>query len=132
LSELNPDCCHSSLITTPDGMHCPDCEYQWRAPYFLRAVIQKWSAAEAEEEAKRLKKLARKTVKDVAVGEEKGVTIAPAVAALFTDAQPELGKVWTCEACRRAPRRLAEFPNNWKWKTEKGFLNHKCLGKKEN
>ena len=124
------DCSHANLIYSADGSTCPDCGDVWRAPYFLRAVILKWNAAEAEEEARRLKKLARKTVKDVTVGDEAGVAITPAMAALLTDEKPELGRVWKCEACHRAPRRHPDFANNWKWKTENGFLNHKCLGAK--
>lgn len=121
-------CYHYPLATSLDGQHCSACGYQWRAPYFLRVVIAKWSAAEMAEEEKRAKKAARKTVKDVAVGEERGVEIAPAVAALFTDSVPEIGKVWKCLKCKEAPRRHPEFPNNWKWKTQRGFEGHKCLG----
>ena len=60
------------------------------------------------------------------------VNISPSVAALFTDdvavVLPKLGQIWKCEKCRDAPRRHPDFANNWKWKTEKGFLGHRCLG----
>jgi len=39
-----------------------------------------------------------------------------------------VGGEFTCEACRRAPRRFADFANKWKWKTESGWRGHKCLG----
>ena len=121
-------CSHANAIYSADGSTCPDCGDVWRAPYFLKSVIARWNVLAQQAETDWAKKRARKTVKDMVVGEEKGAAITPAVAALFTDDQPELGKVWKCEACHKAPRRHPDFANNWKWKTENGFLNHKCLG----
>lgn len=39
-----------------------------------------------------------------------------------------VGGIWKCEKCKAAPPRYKDYPNNYKWKTEKGFLGHKCLG----
>lgn len=32
---------------------------------------------------------------------------------------------YTCPHCKDAPRR-GQWRRSWRWKTEKGFLNHKC------
>lgn len=97
-------------------------------PYFLRAVVQKWARAELEAVEKEEKKRAKKEAK---AAEREGVAVSPEAVALFTDAPvatKPLGGVWICEKCKAAPPRYKDYPNNYKWKTEKGFLNHKCLG----
>lgn len=113
-----PNCIHYPLAASPDGQHCSACGYKWRAPYFLRRVIAVWDRSVAADEQKRAAKAAK----------GQSVEITPAVAALFTDDLPQIGQVWKCEKCHRAPRRHPDFANNWKWKTEKGYLQHKCLG----
>lgn len=118
----------NATIHYAEGYDCNDCGKSWRVPAQFKAIFARWDKLETEAEEAWAKKKARRTVKDVAVGEESGVAITPAVAALFTDEKPELGRVWKCEKCHRAPRRHPDFANNWKWKTERGFLKHKCLG----
>ena len=107
--------CSASLITDADGHHCPACGWSWRAPYFLRVVLDRWRRLEAEAEAKRAEKAAKKA----------GIAVAPVADA------PQQGGVFVCMACKSAPRRYSDFPNTWKWKTEKGFREHRCLGVKE-
>ena len=47
-------CGQPSLIFTERGFSCSACGDTFVAPYFLRAVVQKWNALGAEEEAKRV------------------------------------------------------------------------------
>lgn len=51
-----------------------------------------------------------------------------AVGNAVSEAVAPVGGVWKCGKCKAAPPRYANYPNNYKWKTEKGFLNHNCLG----
>lgn len=97
-------------------------------PAQFKAIIARFVRIEQEAVEAWEKKKARKTVKDVAAGDERGAQITPAVAANFTDDVPEIGKIWKCEKCHLAPRRHPDFANKWKWKTERGFNGHKCLG----
>ncbi len=53
---------------------------------------------------------------------------AQKAAAPTSEAPAPVGGEFTCEACKRAPRRFADFANKWKWKTEAGWRGHKCLG----
>ena len=45
-----------------------------------------------------------------------------------SEAVKPVGGIWKCEKCEAAPPKYKDYPNNYKWKTEKGFLGHKCLG----
>lgn len=57
------------------------------------------------------------------------VTLARCAPVLFDDAAVKpIGGVWICEKCKDAPRKHPDWPNSYKWKTEKGFRGHKCLG----
>ena len=60
------------------------------------------------------------------------VTAARRAPVLFAEPSSEavkpVGGIWKCEKCKAAPPRYKDYPNSWKWKTERGFLNHKCLG----
>lgn len=48
---------------------------------------------------------------------------------LYDDAAVKpVGGVWVCEKCKAAPSRYENYPNNYRWKTKKGFSGHKCLG----
>ena len=125
------DCVHEPLAPSPTGFSCSACGYVWDAPYFLayqlRLIRQGNEEMERKAEEKRAKKDARKPV-DI---EPVGVVISPSVAAYFTDDPSfvgELGKVYKCEKCHKAPRRHPDFANKWKWKTAKGFNEHRCLG----
>ena len=95
-------------------------------PLIFRRIVEGWVRAEQIEEEKRAAKLAKKAAR----AKPEGVTISPAVAAYFTDdpaAIKPVGYVWVCQMCKAAPRKHPDFSNSYKWKTEKGFLNHKCL-----
>jgi len=34
--------------------------------------------------------------------------------------------MYTCKHCKMSPHRSSGYPRNYKWKTERGFNNHKC------
>jgi hypothetical protein len=88
-------------------------------PYFLRRVLDAHAKAIQDAEEKEAKKAAKKAAKATGVPVEV-VTVA---------AEPKpLGYVWVCEKCKAAPRKHPDWPNNYKWKREKNFLAHKCLG----
>lgn len=89
-------------------------------PYFLRVYFNSLAAAQKALEAKAAAKEAKRAAKAA------GVTVE---AAPVVSSEPKpLGYVWTCEKCKAAPPRYKDYPNNYRWKTEKGFLGHKCLG----
>lgn len=103
--------CGAPLTTDADGHHCSACGWSWRAPHLLRSV---W-VLPPEEMRVSLKKR-RETL---------AATVAPVADA------PTQGGVFVCLACKSAPQRYRDFPNTWRWKTERGFQQHKCLGVKE-
>lgn len=99
--------------------------WQQEPPLLFRRVVEGWARAEQLEEAK---KAARKA-KQVARTAPKAATITdnPAVT-------KPVGGVWVCKICKDAPPKYQDYPNNHKWKTEKGFLDHvssdRCFGVK--
>mgnify|MGYP007024645590 CR=1 FL=1 len=133
LTEHCTSCGQPTLTFTERGFSCGACGDEFVAPYFLRAVVQKWNAMGVEEEAKRVAKEARKAVKAVKLeGAASVVAIDPKVAALFTDDVPAVDPAfkdgwWRCRKCKDAPN-PSGFPPHWKWKTEKGYRGHKCKG----
>jgi hypothetical protein len=88
-------------------------------PYFLRRVLNAHAKAIQDAEEKEAAKKAKKAAKLAGVPVE--------VVAVAAGPKP-LGYVWVCERCKAAPPKYKDYPNNYKWKTEKGFLGHKCLG----
>lgn len=86
-------------------------------------------------EAKRLKKEA-KAQKAVDIGDAgvlPVVSISPSVAACFTDDLPAVDPAfsngyWRCTKCRDGKEKYYGYPNNWKWKREKSYREHKCVG----
>lgn len=103
--------------------------WQQEPPLMFRRVVESWARAEQIEEEKRAARKAKKAAKDA----PEAAIISPEVEAYFTDdpaATKPVGGFWICKICKDAPRKHPDWPNNYKWKTEKGFLNHKCLGGK--
>lgn len=107
--------------------------WQQPPPLMFRRVIEGWVRAEQLEIEKKAARKAKKAAKTA----PEAVAISPEVAAYFTDdpaAVKPVSGVWVCQICKDAPPKYQDYPNNYKWKREKSFLDHissdRCFGVK--